>query len=86
MNGIRSGNRVLQAEGGLKIASGEEVIGLANDAAIFEGFGERVAAAAVNADRAAAERRAGLGGDVENAAGVEAVAPARCRSAATSVR
>jgi hypothetical protein len=60
----RRGN--LKAKAGAEIASGDVIVGFALNAAIFEAGCDGLAAAAVDADAAAGQRRAAFGSDVDD--------------------
>jgi hypothetical protein len=73
VDGIQRAGRVLEAKTSAQIAAGGEILGLAGDAAIFKAIRYSLPAAAVNADTAAGERRAALGGDVDDRRGAQAI-------------
>src|SRR5580704_186489 len=73
VRGVKVGGRVLDAEAGARIAAGDEIVGLASDAAIFEAVRERLPAAAVDADTATGKRGAALGRDLDDARGLQAI-------------
>ena len=70
---IEARRRVLDALVAGEIAAGDEILGLADGAAVFEFRRDGLPAAAVDADAAAVVERAALGGDVDEAGGAQAV-------------
>jgi hypothetical protein len=67
VRGVDITGRALEAEIVAKIPSGDEILGVTRHAAVFEARRDLAVAAAIDADTAPRERRAGLRGDVENA-------------------
>src|SRR5580704_16400509 len=73
VEGVKVGSRVLEAKAGAQVAAGDEIVGLASHAAIFEAVRDRLPAAAINADAATGKRGAVLGSDLDDARGLQAV-------------
>ncbi len=68
-----AGRRVLDAEIAAEVAAGDEILRLANGAAVFEARRHGAVAAAIDADAAAVVEGIRLGLDIEHAGGAQAV-------------
>src|SRR5437764_13476124 len=71
-------DRVLDADAVVQVFAGDEIIDLADPAAPFEARLQPFVRAAIHRDRAARHEAAGLGLDVDDAGGAEAVLRRQC--------
>ncbi len=78
MNGFIRRRRIFYSEIAAEIAPGHEILGLAGGAAIFETRRDGSVAAAIDADAAGVVEGVGLGLDVEDTRGAQAVLRGQC--------